>query len=135
MTTSRRELIRFLEDRFSCAQACSECAHICAVRAGLIDPDDDPGGGRRESVRRRGILCAEACDATCRVLSEENRQDEHGIRVQVEWCRAVCLETAQAFDAAPGAVDAAAACRDCARACTEFLAVLRRPVLWGERES
>jgi hypothetical protein len=133
MTTSRRELIRFLEDRFSCAQACTECAHACAVRVGLLGPDDDSGGHRRESVRRRGILCAEACDATCRVLSEENRQDEHGIRVQVEWCRTVCLETARAFDAAPGAADAAAACRTCARACTEFLAVLRSPAPWDGR--
>ncbi|MHB9864137.1 ferredoxin [Streptomyces sp. YIM S03343] len=118
-TTSRQELIRFLEDRFGCAQACTECAHACAVRAGLLD-----GVGRRESVRRRGILCAEACDATCRLLSEE-RQDEHGLRVQVEWCRAVCLETAQAFDTVPSAAGAAAACRTCVRACADFLATLR----------
>ena len=139
-TTSRQELVRFLEDRFTCAQACTECAHTCTLRASLldidpvdpvdpvdpIDPEDAPHGTEPpESVRRRGILCAEVCDATCRVLSEENRQDEGGIRVQVEWCRAVCLETAHAFDALPGTEDGAAACRACARACSDFIATLR----------
>lgn len=129
--TARQELVRFLEDRFTCAQACTECAHVCAVRAGLLDaggdrvPDQGRGAGRRESVRRRGILCAEVCDATCRLLSEEGSRDEHGIRVQVEWCRAVCDETAHAFAAAPGAEDAATACRTCAQACADFLATLR----------
>ena len=129
--TSRQELIRFLEDRFGCAQACTECAHVCAVRAGLLELDGDrvpdQGGtaGRRESVRRRGILCAEVCDATCRLLSEETGRDEHGIRVQVEWCRSVCEETAQVFAAVPGAEDAATACRACARACADFVATLR----------
>ncbi|MEU6540309.1 ferredoxin [Streptomyces sp. NPDC047000] len=129
--TTRQELVRFLEDRFTCAQACTECAHACAVRAALLDPDVDllpdqrNGAGRRESVRRRGILCAEVCDATCRLLSEETSRDEHGIRVQVEWCRAVCEETADVFAAVPGAEDAATACRACAQACTDFLTTLR----------
>ena len=128
---SRQELVRFLEDRFICAQACAECAHACAVRAGLLDAAADrrrvPGGGpgRREPVRRQAILCAEVCDATCRLLSEETSRDEHGIRVQVEWCLAVCEETAEAFDAVPGAEGAAQACRDCAQACADFRTTLR----------
>ncbi|MFI1000314.1 ferredoxin [Streptomyces galbus] len=124
-TTSQQEqqeLFRFLEERFACAQACTECARACAVRASLVDPD---GTERQELARRKGIMCAEVCDATCRVLSEENRQDEDGIRVQLEWCRTVCLETAHVFDAYPGAEEAAAACRACARACTTFLGTLR----------
>ena len=64
------------------------------------------------------------CDATCRVLSEENRQDEAGIRVQLEWCRTVCLECAHVFDGQPGAEDSAKACRECAQACTDFIATL-----------
>lgn len=75
-------------------------------------------------MRRKGIMCAEVCDATCRVLSEENRVDEAGIRVQVEWCRTICLETAHVFERHPGAEDSAAACRACARACTDFLKTL-----------
>jgi len=120
-TSSQQELFRFLEDRFACAQACTECARACALRASLMDPD---GPEDQELVRRKGILCAEVCDATCRVLSEQERQDEAGLRVQVEWCRAACLECAHVFDGRAGAEDGAKACRDCAQACTDFLAML-----------
>ncbi|MET7453413.1 four-helix bundle copper-binding protein [Streptomyces sp. NPDC005574] len=120
-TTSQQELFRFLEDRFACAQACTECARACASRASLVDPDATE---RQELVRRKGIMCAEVCDATCRVLSEENRQDEAGIRVQLEWCRTVCLECAQVFDGQPGAEHSAKACRECAQACSDFMATL-----------
>lgn len=120
-TTSQKELFRFLEDRFACAQACTECARACATRAGLVDPD---GTENQERVRRKGIMCAEVCDATCRMLSEQNQVDEATLRIQVEWCRQVCLESAHAFDGHPGAEETAAACRACARACTEFLVTL-----------
>ncbi|WP_030862700.1 hypothetical protein [Streptomyces sp. NRRL S-37] len=120
-TTSQEELFRFLEDRFACAQTCTECARSCATRASLVDPD---GTENQELVRRKGILCAEVCDATCRVLSEQNQVDEATIRIQVEWCRQVCLESAQVFDDHSGAEQTAQACRACARACTEFLATL-----------
>jgi hypothetical protein len=120
-TTSQQELFRFLEDRFACAQACTECARACALRASLVDPD---GTEEQELVRRKGIMCAEVCDATCRVLSEQNRLDEDGIRVQLEWCRSVCLECAHVFDRYPGAEDSAKACRECAQACSDFMATL-----------
>jgi hypothetical protein len=120
-TTSQQELIRFLEDRFACAQACTECARACALRASLVDPG---GTEQQELVRRKGIMCAEVCDATCRVLSDQNTLDESGIRMQVEWCRTVCLESAHVFDGYPGAEETAAACRACARACTDFLDTL-----------
>ena len=51
--------------------------------------------------------------------------DEAAIRVQLEWCRQVCLESAHAFDEQPGAEESARACRACARACGEFLDTLR----------
>ncbi|MDF3301359.1 ferredoxin [Streptomyces tropicalis] len=120
-TTSQQELVRFLEDRFACAQACSECARACALRASAVDPGGD---GRPELVRRKGILCAEVCDATCRLLSEQNDQDEGAVRVQLEWCRSVCLETAQVLDGFPGAEQTARSCRACARACTDFMSTL-----------
>ncbi|MER6958775.1 ferredoxin [Streptomyces sp. NPDC000618] len=120
-TTSQQELFRFLEDRFACAQACTECARACALRASLVEPD---GTERDELVRRKGIMCAEVCDATCRVLSEDNRMDEAGIRAQLEWCRTVCLECAHVFDKHPGAEEGAAACRACAATCTDFIGTL-----------
>ncbi|MXM65971.1 ferredoxin [Streptomyces sp. HUCO-GS316] len=134
-TTSQQELFRFLEDRFACAQACTECARACAMRASLVDPD---ATDRQELVRRKGIMCAEVCDATCRVLAEEPGQDEAGIRAQLEWCRTVCLECAHAFDGQPGGEDGAKACRACAQACTDFIATLGRPharPTTGDRES
>ncbi|MFJ9820697.1 ferredoxin [Streptomyces sp. NPDC101151] len=118
---SSQQLYRFLEDRFTCAQACTECARACAVRASLLDPDSTE---RKERVRRLAIMCAEVCDATCRMLSEEDRQDEKGIRIQLEWCRSVCLDCAFAFEEYSGAESAADACRTCAEACTDFIATL-----------
>ncbi|NYV76299.1 ferredoxin [Streptomyces sp. UH6] len=120
-SASQDELYRFLEDRFACAQACTECARACALRAGFMDPD---GTEAQDRARRKGIMCAEVCDATCRVLSEQTGLDEAGLRMQVEWCRTVCLECAEVFDACPGAEEAATSCRRCAEACTEFLATL-----------
>ena len=78
-------------------------------------------------MRRKGILCAEVCDTTCRVLSEQGAMDEGAeaaLRAQLEWTRSVCLECAHVFDRHPGAEDAAKACRACARACTDFMSTL-----------
>lgn len=122
-----RELVRFLEDRFACAQASADCARACALRASLLDPD---GSERVRLLRRKAIMCAEVCDATSRVLAEDTRVDEAGLRVQLEWCRTVCLETAHAFGVQrkrpgpPGAAETAEVCRACARACTDFMATL-----------
>jgi hypothetical protein len=120
-TASQQEVYRFLEDRFACEQACTECARACAARASLAEPG---GPEHQERLRRKGIMCAEVCDATCRVLSEQTRQDEAALRVQVEWCLTVCLECAHIFDADPGGEKAARACRGCARACTDFIHTL-----------
>ncbi|MCP3768259.1 MULTISPECIES: ferredoxin [Streptomyces] len=118
---SQQELYRYLEDRFACAQACAECSRACAVRASLVDPGD---GTPEELVRRKGVICAEVCDATSRVLSEDSQTDEATVRAQVEWCRQVCAEAAHAFDGHPGAERTAEVCRACARACTDFLGTL-----------
>ncbi|OIK26151.1 ferredoxin [Streptomyces malaysiense] len=118
---SPQQLYRFLEDRFSCAQACSECARACSVRVSMVDPG---GPECQERVRRLGIMCAEVCDATCRLLCEETRQDEEGLRGRVDWCRRICLECARAFEGHPGAESAAMACRSCAGACVDFLEAL-----------
>jgi hypothetical protein len=123
-TTTQQELFRFLEDRFVCAQACTECARACALRASLADPD---GPAHEALARRKGILCAEVCDATCRLLSEQTDLDEAALRVQLEWCSTVCLETAQVFDDHPGGEDTAKACREGAQACTDFAWTLRAP--------
>ncbi|MDX2541671.1 ferredoxin [Streptomyces sp. WI04-05B] len=122
--TTQQELFQFLEDRFVCAQACTECARSCALRAGLADPDGPP---EEALARRKGILCAEVCDATCRLLSEQAGQDEAALRVQLEWCATVCLEAAQVFDDHPGGADTAKVCRECAQACTDFARTLDTP--------
>lgn len=119
--TTQQELVRFLEDRFACAQACTECARACVLRVSRSDPD---ATDHEAVVRRKALLCAEVCDATCRMLAEQNLQDESALRLQAKWCLLVCLEYAQVLDAQPGAEADAEACRDCARACTEFMATL-----------
>ncbi|MET7288952.1 ferredoxin [Streptomyces sp. NPDC005573] len=119
--TSEQQLYRFLEDRFTCAQACSECARACAVRVSLLDPD---GTESLDRIRKTGVICAEVCDATCGMLSEQSPHDVHGIKVRLEWCRSICLDCARAFDGAAGAESAAEACRACAAACADFMALL-----------
>ncbi|MGV9246351.1 ferredoxin [Streptomyces sp. NPDC003710] len=121
MTTSQQEVYRFLEDRFACALACTECARACALRASLAETE---GPYDQEFLRRKGIMCAEVCDTTCRVLSDQGPQDMARIRGEVEWCLTVCLESAHVFDADPGGEQAARSCRECARACSGFLATL-----------
>lgn len=137
------DLVRYLEDRFACAQSCTECARACALLVSTTElgtatlpvtgsalPEPArarDGAGAPYGLRRALLLCVEVCDATCRLLSEEVYQDEYGVRLQVEWCRAVALECAHACDrAATGEECAACAamCRACARACTDFLAIL-----------
>ncbi|MFI7382634.1 ferredoxin [Streptomyces sp. NPDC049813] len=133
-------LVRFLEARFACAQACTESARAAAVRVSALEPApgippvhgpvrpmsawDAEGQGQRHGLRRALLLCVEVCDATARLLSGEGHQDEYGLRLQVEWCRAVVLECAHACDGLPDAADCAEQCRGCARACTDFLAIL-----------
>ena len=119
--TTQQELVRFLEDCFACAQACTACARACVLRVGRTDPD---ATDREALVRQKALWCAEVCDATCRMLAEQNLQDEPTLRLQAKWCLLVCLECAQVFDGRPDAEPDARACRDCARACTEFLATL-----------
>ncbi|MEV1021155.1 ferredoxin [Streptomyces sp. NPDC050264] len=133
-------LVRFLEVRFACAQACTETARACALRVSALEPAPaaPPAHGpvrpvrawesereeARHGLRRSLLLCVEVCDATCRLLSEEAHQDEYGLRLQVEWCRAVALECAHACDGVPEAANCAEQCRAGARACTDFLAIL-----------
>lgn len=113
--TAPTEAARYLEDRFACAQACDECVRACALRLG----PDEPG-----EMARLHSTCADVCDATCRVLSEPGDQDVQRVRLQVEWCRAVCLQCARMCEASPQARDCALSCRRCARACGDFLATL-----------
>ncbi|MFI1354424.1 ferredoxin [Streptomyces sp. NPDC020898] len=121
---SQQELFRFLEDRFACAQSCTECARACALCASLVDPD---GPADQALARRKGILCAEVCDATCRMLCEQGDQNETALRVQLEWCSTVCLECADILDDQPGGETAAKACRESAQACADFSRALGTP--------
>ncbi|MFH8562358.1 four-helix bundle copper-binding protein [Streptomyces sp. NPDC017988] len=111
----RHELVRYLEDRFACAQACDDCVRACARRHGPPGPGDAP---------RLDTACADVCDATARLLADQVEQDEQRVRVQVEWCRAICLQCAALCDPLPGSAACAEACRRCAKACDAFLTTL-----------
>ncbi|MBA2947523.1 four-helix bundle copper-binding protein [Streptomyces sp. PSKA28] len=128
---SRQDLVRFLEDRFACAQACTECARLCALQASMtsVGPGADAGPDAIEDpgvdeLRRRAMSCAAVCDETCRRLSEDASQDEYELRFQLEMCRSVSLDCAQLLDHHPGAETCAEVCRSCARACADFLSTL-----------
>ncbi|MFJ2770660.1 ferredoxin [Streptomyces sp. NPDC087300] len=109
------DLVRYLEDRFACAQACEDCVRACAVRQGPAAPGATP---------RLNSACADVCDATSRVLAEQGDQDEQRVRMQVEWCRAICLQCASLCDRRAATDHCAEACRRCAKACDDFLATL-----------
>ncbi len=120
----RQELVRYLEGRFACAQACEECARACARRR---LPDEPCHASRLNTA------CADVCDATFRVLAEPGEHGEPGerageyeerVRVQVEWCRAICHQCAALCDTSTASARCAEACRRCARACDDFLAAM-----------
>ncbi|WP_070321305.1 four-helix bundle copper-binding protein [Streptomyces alboniger] len=110
---SHQDLVRYLEDRFACAQACDDCVRACTRRQGPAEPGD-----------ALNTTCADVCDATSRLLAEQPDQDEQRIRMQVEWCRDVCLQCAALCDLRPASAGCAQACRDCAKACDDFLTTL-----------
>lgn len=112
---SHEELVRYLEDRFACAQACDACVRACLGRRGPAEWGDEP---------RLNTACADVCEATSRVLAEQSDQDEERVRTQVEWCRAICLQCAALSDLRPGSAPCAEACRRCAKACDDFLTAL-----------
>ncbi|MEV5981442.1 ferredoxin [Streptomyces sp. NPDC052114] len=112
-----QDLVRYLEDRFACAQACDDCVRECAKRQG---PAESGAGPRLNSA------CADVCDATARVLADQGDQDEERVRMQVEWCRAICLRCACLCDLRAASAGCAEACRRCAKACDDFLATMGR---------
>ncbi|MEU8953501.1 four-helix bundle copper-binding protein [Streptomyces sp. NPDC048518] len=112
---SRQGLVRYLEDRFACAQACDECVRACLGRRGPAEWGDEP---------RLNTACADVCEATSRVLAEQSDQDEQRVRMQVEWCRAICLQCAALSALRPASALCAEACRRCAQACDDFLTTL-----------
>ncbi|MEU6123651.1 ferredoxin [Streptomyces sp. NPDC047123] len=109
------ELVRYLEDRFACAQACDDCVRACTGRRAPCEPD---------GAQRLNAACADVCEATSRVLAEQGDQDEQRVRMQVEWCRAVCLQCAALCELHPASARCAEACRRCAKACDDFLTTL-----------
>lgn len=112
---SHQDLVRYLEDRFACAQACDDCVRACAVRQGPAECGDGP---------RLNTACADVCDATSRILAEQPDQDEQRMRMQVEWCREICLQCASLCDLDSTSARCADACRRCAKACDDFLTTL-----------
>ncbi|WP_240803062.1 ferredoxin [Streptomyces sp. A1499] len=114
----RPEPVRYLEARFACAQACDECVRACARSR--------PAGGPGHALRLTAA-CADVCDATFRVLAERGEEDEQRVRVQVEWCRAVCRQCAALCATCPASAGCAEACRRCERACDDLMKALTGP--------
>ncbi|MFK4066380.1 four-helix bundle copper-binding protein [Streptomyces sp. NPDC029674] len=118
---SHQDLVRYLEDRFACAQACDDCVRACTMRQGPAESGDGS---------RLNTACADVCDATYRLLADQSDrsdpgdQDEQRVRMQVEWCRAVCLQCAALCGLNPASAGCADACRRCAKACDDFLTTL-----------
>ncbi|MFC7309576.1 hypothetical protein ACFQVC_35865 [Streptomyces monticola] len=113
------EVIRFIEDRFVCAQACVECARACTATV----PVPELGESRRPDLK-----CAQVCETTRQFLSREDATDPEVHRGQVEYCADVCALCAAACERLAPVRDECArcaeACRRCERACREFLECL-----------
>lgn len=112
----RQALVRFIEDGFLCAQACTECASVCLRPPECAEPD---------AWNRLDIRCADICEHTGRMLTQSSRYDAIGIRAQVELCAATCRACAEDYERLAGSDGAARerveACRRCEEACTAFL--------------
>lgn len=85
-----------------CAAACSQCAERCS--------------GCGEGA---GLLCAEVCAATARVLARDF--DTEVVRPLLDACAAACRACAEACT---NDAECAQACRRCEEACVALLTAL-----------
>jgi hypothetical protein len=118
-TVDREVLLRCIEECSDCAASCTSCADACLAE------DDLP-----ELVRavRLNLDCADACDATGRIVTRQTTPDVGLIRAVVEACAVACRACAAECELHAAHHEhcriCAEVCRTCAQACDDLVAAL-----------
>jgi hypothetical protein len=116
----RELLLRCIEDCTLCGATCTSCAD-----ADLAEPDV------REMVRcvRLCLDCADACDATGRILIRQTEADPDVLGATLEFCLVACRTCAEECEKHASHHEhcriCAEVCRRCQQACRELLAAVR----------
>jgi len=109
-------VLRCIEECLDCAASCTACADAC-----LGESDS------QELIRvvRLASDCADACDATGRVVTRQTAPDLGVIRAVVEACAAACVACAEECVQHAAHHEhcrlCAEVCRRCKKACDELL--------------
>jgi hypothetical protein len=119
MNVDRDLLAGAIEALVECSQACTACADACL--------SEDMVADLRKCVRTN-LDCADACDATARVLSRHTAYDANVSRTLLEACIAACRacgdECEQHASMHEHCRVCAETCRACEAACRNLLATI-----------
>lgn len=105
-------LVRFIEEAFTCAQACITCADACLAEK------DMP---QLAQCIRLNADCADTCETLGRLASRRTGLNKDVLRGAVELCAMACDRCAEECERHAGlhrhCAVCAEACRRCARQC------------------
>jgi hypothetical protein len=115
----RDALLRCIDECFDCAVTCTSCADACLGENDV-----------QELVRcvRLNLDCADACDATGRILTRQTAPDLDLLRAMIEACGAACRACREQCERHAAHHEhcrlCAEACRRCDKACDDLLATI-----------
>jgi len=126
LKTHPRPPIADLAALVRCIDECGECEATCTVCADASSAEDDV----RTMVRSISLCldCADACDATRRILSRQTDPDLTVKRTAVEACLVLCRACAEECERHAQHHEhcrlCAEECRRCERACQDLVSAL-----------
>jgi nucleotide-binding universal stress UspA family protein len=113
-------LANWIEECFTCAQACTACADACLSEDGVAE--------LRKCIRLN-LDCADICDATGRVLTRQTQYDAPTSKAQLQSCREACRtcgeECERHAERHQHCGICAEACSKCERACMQLLDAMK----------
>jgi hypothetical protein len=112
----RNLLLRCIEECLDCAASCTACADACLGESELAE---------LRGCVRLNLDCADACEATGRIVTRQTSPDLRLIKATVEACAVACLACAEECDRHAAHHEhcrvCAAVCRRCKQACDELV--------------
>jgi uncharacterized protein DUF326 len=115
----RDALLRCIEDCVECGTTCTSCADACLGEKDL-----------KELVRciRVNLDCADACEATGRILTRQTATDFPVIRAAIEACAVACRICGEECERHAAHHEhcrlCAETCRRCEQACNDLLSTI-----------
>lgn len=109
-------LLKFIEEAYACAQACTSCADACLAEDMVAD--------LRQCIRLN-LDCADICAATGAMASRRTGSNEAVLAAAIKACAEACNRCAEECEKHAGKHEhcriCAECCRRCATACNDAL--------------